>query len=246
MRFRGTLFVDTAFPRTSLRAYAQCQNLASDFQVVRDFFGYLKGPPAELSVLTQIEQIRRYHLIMNIIRVGYDTFTTEDDREVDEAVHLIRQTMGRHGLGLGSVFHAGISTDAANGRDVIADEDEARELTREWSVDNDKLDVFVVRSITGPAVVYSNFKGPKNKDRNGPLTGVVVGLESSNTGTAYAMAWGVCHYLGAKDSEDPDNLMSSSLLNGGELTSEQATDIWWHYFVTEPCGYIGLAWSGGV
>jgi hypothetical protein len=71
-----------------------------------------------------------------------------------------------------------------------------------------------VRTYAGTTVGLSPRKGPSDKDRNGPMTGVGLAVEGSATVTGFVLAREVCGYLGLKDSENDNNLMFPWVPNG--------------------------------
>ena len=60
----------------SLRSIASCIGVTGTFSVARDFFGFLRGAPSDVSVLTQVRRLQGRHVHMNFILVGSDQFTT--------------------------------------------------------------------------------------------------------------------------------------------------------------------------
>ena len=102
----------------SLRQVAQCIGITGTFSVLRDFFGYV-STPVPLSVLTQILRLKQKHCHLNLIRVGIESFTSADEREIDAAVQFTRDTYATVNLGVGRVLRFFITTDEATGQDNI-------------------------------------------------------------------------------------------------------------------------------
>jgi hypothetical protein len=230
----------------SVREIADCIGLKGDFQVVRDFFGYKMGPPGEISLFRQLKVMMHYNINVNIIRVGSDLFTGDDDREIDEAVAFLRDTFASIDLGVGRVRHFGIPVADARGRQHIADEREAEDLTHEWTVSNDAMDVFIVRTFAGSSLGAAPRRGPFNKDARGPMNGVVIAIESSDANTGFALAKYVCRYLGLRPSDNQNNLMYDWIPNGGHLTREQRDDLIEGHFMRFGCGgIVSIRLSGG-
>jgi len=236
----------------SIRKLADCIGLKGTFQVARDFFGYESGPPGDISLLRQMILLREWFVDINVILVGEESFGSDEREEISSAVAFMRDAYATVDFGVGRVRWYAISTDDANGREHIADDDEAEELTHEWTVDNRGIDVFFVLTYAGSTVGTSPLKGPENKDANGPMTGVVLAIEGSRTVTGFVLAREVSRYLGLKDSDHENNLMFPTVPNGGNLTREQGDDLvsprgrWAGPFVNFPCSRKAIVvLSGG-
>jgi hypothetical protein len=214
---------------------AQCINLGKDsFRVVRDFFGYLMGPPGTISLLTQVRRLQGRHVHMNFIRVGSDQYTNNDLSEIDQALAFTRDTYAQVNLGVGRIEHYVISTADANGAENINNDDEAEELTDDWTVPNDALDIFFVLTYSGSTIGLSRVDGPCDKDAKG-MDGSVVAIEGSPNTTGFVLAHEAGHYLGLSHSSNSNNLMFGTVPNGGQLTSSQGSDMRDHCFVDPGC-----------
>jgi hypothetical protein len=233
----------------SLRTIADCIGVKGPFQVVRDFFGYATGAPQKISLLRQMKLTKQYHVHINLIRVGIESFTDADERELDRAVAFMRDTYASVDFGVGRVERYFIATDDASGREHIASDKEAEDLTEEWSVPNNAMDVFCVLTYAGSAVGSSPREGPEDKDRTGPMTGVVLAIEGNPTVTGFVLAKEVCRYLGLKDSDNSNNLMFATVPNGGNLTRDQGAEMvgdrFLAPFVKFPCGADLVTHVGG-
>ena len=74
----------------------------------------------------------------------------------------------------------------------------------------------------------------------------MLALEGSTTVTGFVLAQLVCRYLGLGPRQDANNLMSSQIPNGGELTSRQGEDMTLGSVVFFACEeYTVLVLSGG-
>ena len=73
---------------------------------------------------------------LNTIRVGVDNFTVAEEEEIDSAVQITRNIYATVNIGIGCIEHFDITVADANGKDVIADDAEAKALTDEWTVHN--------------------------------------------------------------------------------------------------------------
>jgi hypothetical protein len=217
----------------SLRDTAACIGITGDFSVVGDFFGYL-APPQDLSVLTQINRLQGRYVDMNLIRVGIESFTSGDETEIDGAVQFTRDTYAQVSLGVGRVLRFFITTADANGRDNIGSDGEAEDLTNEWTVDNDAMDIFFVLTYATSTLGLSPVDGPCNKDAKG-MDGSVVAIEGSASTTGLTIAHEAGHYLGLEHVGSSRNLMFPSAPNGGNLTASQGTDMRDHCFTNDAC-----------
>jgi hypothetical protein len=233
----------TASPVTSLREIATCVGLDGTFKVVRDFFGYDTGPPEQLSLKRQFELMNEHYVNINVILVGVESFAHAERAEIDSAIAFMRRALAAVNFGIGPVRWFHIDTDEAAGREHIASDGEAKDLTREWTVDNYAIDVFFVLTYAGSTVGSAPRNGPEDKDIH-RMSGVVLAIEGSPTVTGNVLAREVCRYLGLKDSDTDNNLMFPSVPNGAHLTREQRDDLMpttngWPPFLNMPCWYEG-------
>lgn len=218
----------------SLKAIAACIGVTGNFSVSRDFFGFLRGAPRDVSVLTQIRRLQGRHVHMNFIRVGSDQFTNNDLREIDSALQFTRDTYAQVNLGVGRIEHYFILTADAGGAENIDNNDEAEDLTNEWTVPNSALDIFWVLTYAGSTIGRSRVDGPCNKDAKG-MDGSVVAIESTPNTTGFVLAHEAAHYLGLDHSASNSNLMFDTVPNGGNLTSGQGSNMRDHCFVKAGC-----------
>lgn len=218
----------------SLRKAMTCIGLSGTVSVLHEFFGYTSRPK-DLSVLTQLRRIQGRHVHMNIIRVGIESFTTADEEEIDAAIQFTRDTYATVSLGVGRVERFQITTAEAKGRDNIGGDGEAEDLTNEWTVPNNALDVFFVLTYAGATIGLSRVDGPCDKDAKG-MDGSVVAIEGSGNATGFVLAHEVGHYLGLSHTNNVSgNLMFPSIPNGGALSAGQGTDMRDHCRVRNPC-----------
>jgi Metallo-peptidase family M12B Reprolysin-like len=165
---------------------------------------------------------------INIIRVGSEQFTSADLTTINNAITVLRNAYATVGLTLRRVEHFIITNAQANGRDVIDNDGEAETLTDEWTVNNNAVDVFIVKLYVGSVAGLSPVNGPCDKNAKG-MDGTVVELVGGTTGQVLAHEVG--HYLGLPHVSDSTNLMFPSVPNGGTLTAAQGNTIKSHCFV---------------
>jgi hypothetical protein len=218
--------------------------------VMRDVLGYWRGraptdpstnAPVSVSLAEQFAGLSGSHVHLNIIEVGLDTLSAADlaaaDDRVDYAMHRTRQIYRTRQLGLGRVQYYWITAAASNGRDDIGSESEADSLSDEWSVDNNGIDMFIVRNISD-----TDFVGispvPGDCDKGGKSDGLVGGeVNREAEGFSRTTAHELGHFLDLShnhgdtcptSNSDRDNLMAQtrcarSLRTSVLLTSAQGT-----------------------
>jgi hypothetical protein len=165
----------------------------------------------------------------NIIAVGGDSWTWQWNKfrnGFGDARALFRQYGMRLEL-LGEFF---IPHAEAGGYEDIDDDDEASDLTHDWSAVNFAIDVFGVKTYKGDTAGYSAIDGKCDKSYVCQLNGAVVEMATSNLGVIIAHE--ICHYLGLKHNDSPGNLMNE----GADATTillneDQASSIQDHCFV---------------
>lgn len=147
----------------SVRDTAACIGLSAtaDLSVLGDLLGFWQrqvpddpapGVRSSVSLQSHLRGLDGRHIHINIVTVGFDDLSpggqaTADDK-IDYAIYRTRNFYATVNMGVGRVQHWVISADDSNGRDDLGSEDEADDLSDEWSVDNDGIDVFVVRNIS--------------------------------------------------------------------------------------------------
>lgn len=231
----------------SLRQQLACIGVSTPASVMRDYFGLtsgqapqLDGAPATLSLLDQMKAMRGAHFHINVIMVGSDLFTSADMVELDSAVHKARAIYKQRGVGVGRVMYFAITVAMANGREIINNDDEASQLTNEWTVHNNALDVFIVRDYVGDTIGLSPVGGPCDKD-SGKMNGSVVEISNGTQQTARSFSHEMGHYLGLDhENGKPENLMcqssvASNITTSVVLDSSQGQTIKGHCFMQGAC-----------
>lgn len=214
----------------SIRNAAGKIGISGNFSILHDFFGHLTQPSG-LSVKTQVDRVTSFRRVdMNMIRVGAEQFTFTDLQEIDSAVRDTRNTYAQISLAVGRVLHWQISTAEASGHDNIDSDDEASDLTDDWTVPNNALDIFLVLTYAGSTIGLSAVDGSCNKDAKG-MDGSVVAIEGSASTTGFVLGHEAAHYLGLSHVNDSTNLMNPTVPNGGLLTASQGNNMRDHCFV---------------
>jgi hypothetical protein len=236
----------------SLRQSANCIGISGNFSVLRDFFGFYRRvlPPdptkatVSISLLRQIGLLHGQHFHLNVIAVGWDNFTDDNNIVVDYSLFKLRNIYAQVNVGVGRIRHFVISVADADGLDAPTTTDQLEALTEAWSVPNDGIDLFICHDMNIPSnggmiLGYSPIDGPcpGNKDDAG-LSGSTIGLWE-NEQTARTMAHEVGHYLSLKHNHGDNcptttaaknNLMAQSrcaisIRDSTLLTSGQGDDI---------------------
>ncbi len=218
----------------SVRSSAACIGVTGEFSVSRDFFGFLRGAPSEVSVGTQVNRLKGRHVHMNFIRVGSDQFLASDLSEMDAGLQFTRDNYAQVNLGVGRIEHYVISTAQADTAENINNDDEAEELTNDWTVPNSALDIFWVLTYSGSTIGLSRVDGPCDKDAKG-MDGSVVAIEGDVNTTGFVLAHEAGHYLGLSHSGSSTNLMFGTVPNGGNLSGSQGSDMRDHCFTRSGC-----------
>jgi hypothetical protein len=248
----------------SLKHFCKCINLSGAVSIVHDFFGYTSIPRLaadvakgrlweealtgivqhaevsdQLSVLKQVHLLQNKYFNVNLILVGAELFSVADEHDLDAAVQITRDIYEQINLGIGRLQWWAISEADAKGLENITSNSDAQNLTNDWTVPNDAVDVFVVRSYRGVVAGNSPVDGPCDKDRLGKMTGSVVtihkyiGLPNDWT-TSGILAHELGHYLGLNHVSDPSNLMNPASW-GTDLTEQQGRTMKEHCFVKHGC-----------
>jgi hypothetical protein len=206
--------------------------------------------PAEISLLSHINSLQGKHIHLNVIRVGIDNFTDDEVDKIDYAIYKARNIYRTVSLGVGRVEHYDVTSADADGKDDLGSESEAEELTHDWTVPNNGIDVFMVDNISDSDFVgISPVGGPCDKDDK-DMNGVIGGeVNRSRAAVARTFAHEIGHYLGLPHNHGDDcpssasgraNLMAQtrcadSTCDSVVLTSSQGSTVRGHCFVQNGC-----------
>ena len=233
----------------SLRQVASsCLGKTGDISVHRDIFGYKYGMPdrtCRLKVQLELAKGRAFNL--SVIFVGHredfsGTISRADVERITYAIQRTRELYAQVNLGIRKIYWSYIPEDDVGNYTIITDADEAKNLTEDWSGDNDGIDVFFVQSILN-AGGWSTKSGPCDKSDKG-WTGTVLELSGSDDFTGVLLAHEVGHYLGLGTGPNSTNVMGVDSNNDGideistasvNLTSSQGSTMRSHCSTRGPC-----------
>jgi hypothetical protein len=107
------------------------------------------------------------------------------------------------------VLHYAVDAADAQGFDVISDGDEAEDMWRAFSIHNDGIDAFMVRSIAGTLLGRSPIEGDCDKDSkdDGLMAG---GIDNDDEGMSRTFAHEMGHFLGLEHNHDDDECPSTT------------------------------------
>jgi hypothetical protein len=225
-------------------------NTSGTVSVLGNLFGLLRkrvpsdpciSTTAEVSVLNQVNRLKGKHVHLNIIRVGIDNFSSAEVDKIDYAIYRAHKIFNTRLLGIGRVEHYDVTNAEAGGKADIGSDDEAEDLTQDWTVDNNAIDVFMVDNISTDFVGLSPVGGPCDKDAKG-MNGVLGGeVNRTSSEVARTFVHEIGHYLGlGHKNSSTNNLMcqtkfATSTCNSVLLTSSQGDTIRGHCFVKNGC-----------
>lgn len=244
----------------SIRDLAGCVGISGPFSILGDFFGFARrrlppdptGVRVEVSLKEQITRLRGVHSNLNVIAVGSDQFTDNDFIEIDYSIFKLRNVYRPVGVGIGRIQHWVVSTAAANGLDTPTTTGDLEDLTQDWTVPNDGIDLFIPHNMSVPSnggqlLGRSAIDGPCDKDAKG-MNGATCGLWGSEQ-TARTFAHELGHYLGLSHNHgdtcptgttERNNLMAQSRCaistrNSVLLTSSQGGNMDDHCSIRAGC-----------
>lgn len=229
---------------SSIRALATCMGVTgSDLSILGDFFGFSRvtlppdptGVDVVVSLKRQVDRLEGPHFHLNIIRIGSDLFSDSDKQEIDYSILKLRDIYHEAGMGVGRVLHWGVLSSDAGGLDTPTTNGDLRQITQNWTVDNDGIDLFIpnnfsVATSSGITLGRSAIGGTcANKDKTTGMSGSTAGLWGSlfnNDQTARTVSHELGHYLGLfHRNGSPTNLMCQSGSVVPPATIRTATDL---------------------
>jgi hypothetical protein len=86
-----------------------------------------------------------------MISVPVDQFTDTDDIEIDYSILRLRNIYASINVGVGRILHFGIPVSQAGELANPNDEGDLEELTNRFTVHNNGLDVFIIRTLNIPS-----------------------------------------------------------------------------------------------
>jgi hypothetical protein len=206
----------------------------------------------EVSLKEQVTRLRGVHSNLTFIAVGSDQFTDSDFIESGYSIFKLRNVYRPVGVGIGRVQHWVVSTADANGLDTPTTTGDLEDLTQDWTVPNDGIDLFVphnmsVASNGGQILGRSAIDGPCDKNAKG-MNGATCGLWGREQ-TARTFAHELGHYLGLSHNHgdtcptsttEQNNLMAQSRCaistrNSVLLTSSQGDHMDDHCSIKAGC-----------
>jgi hypothetical protein len=214
---------------SSLRETAtECTGESTPVSVLEDVFDYQLGPDRPLSLGDQLDRVRGQSFGINVIGVCPESFSTADVRDIEEAIQEARDLFAQVGVGIRAVEWYRIDAGDANGHCELGDDGspiaEARALTNDWTIDNDLMDLFVVRNFTGRGG-RSAIDGDCDKSTGScesGMSGSVVELISPAATMGILMAHELGHYFGLEHTSRTNNFMNPTVgtANTGITTSQ--------------------------
>jgi hypothetical protein len=147
-----------------------------------------------------------WNLAINVILVAVENFTAHEHENIARGVEITRAIFGSVGIRLLEPGWFAISARDAGGYAALDSNSEARDLTRDWTVSQQGVDVFIVRVFNSPEEAgLSPEPGPCSK--GGKSDGVVVAVNGGNdSDVGQLLAHELGHYLGLRHVTFP-NLM---------------------------------------
>lgn len=171
---------------------------------------------------------------INIIRVGSENFTADQNSRISGGISFARNIYEQVDFTIGDPVDWWFITVAQAGRLItIANNDDAEQLTADWTCPNDFVDVFISLNIVN-ASGWSPVNGPCDKDAKG-MTGSVVDIEGDVPYFGNSLAHELGHYLGLNHVADPDNFIGNNGDSDSKtgITVDQYNTMKQHCFVRD-------------
>lgn len=220
----------------SVRRAIDCigSDVTSNISVWRDFFGFLNKPPYlfinALSIRNQVKLLQGKYFDVDIIRVSYEDFGTEEKNWINVAINDIRKIYRSVGLGIRRITHSGISKSEAGSFANINSVREIKKLTRKYRGPGPGMDVFLVVEFNVDDYIGYSAIGFNDKKDQYRFNGCVIGIKSlANLGVNFptdhifhVTAHEIGHGLGLKHQEKSvENLMYPYSPVGKKLDRKQ-------------------------
>lgn len=138
------------------------------------------------------------HFDINVIKLGADAFTSEQNSMVDEMVDRAEKIFSRYGLPIAAVGRYRISQEAAGSLALPRSESDLASIGRRWSIEGQAIDVFVVAAMAidtvagKSAISGSCSKSSKPRGVRTP----VVSLRETPEESGVVLAHELGHFLG--------------------------------------------------
>lgn len=168
----------------------------------------------EVSMTHQIGAIKGRYIDLNVIAVGwYNEFSDAERRDamakIDFAILRCREILAIQRIGIRMVQVSLVNRDEADGLDDIKANGDADDLYEAWSGPENRIDCFVVRTISGGWLGES--PTPGSAVRNARKDGLIAGAidRTSWHGFARTFAHEIGHYLGLPHTHGEDDCPST-------------------------------------
>lgn len=183
--------------------------------LLHDIHGYQVHPSVvDFEPVSLLEQLRRLDtavIHLNVIQVPAEGFDDDDRADFSAGLLRMRRAYDTVGIGVVRVRYFAVPEADADGFGDLADHDEAEDLTNEWTVHNDGIDVFVVTTNWNSSDEFSHaglspVGGTCDKDDAKTMTGLVMGLQGLFLLTGNVLGHEVGHYLGLRHTIEVDDI----------------------------------------
>lgn len=169
----------------------------------------------------------------NLIAVGGDAWPAAQWNLFRSGFAGAAEILRQYGMRLNLLGEFFVPHAEADGYEDIDDDDEARDLTHDWSAPNFALDVFGVSTYKGDRAGFSAVDGSCDKSYACQMNGSVIEMLSVDL-LRVTTAHEICHYLGLEHRDIGFNLMRKGVAaNTTLLDEDQASDIKNHCFVRQ-------------
>ena len=109
------------------------------------------GATVEVSLKRQVDRLQGPHFHLNVFKIGSDLFSNSDKQEINYSIFKLRNIYHQAGIGVGRVLHSGVDSSKAGGLDTPTSKGDLRQITQNWTADNDGIDLFIPFNMNVPA-----------------------------------------------------------------------------------------------